>query len=247
MSRRCLSMFFRSLFLQAGFCDERRQALGFAWALDPAPREAYPADPRGLSQARARHLESFNTNPCAVGLILGTTAALEAGASASSPALARMPAAAASLAAAADPFFWGALRPLSAASAVFVASCLLLLRLPHPFFWGAACGLAVFNVPAFFARWEGLRQGLSKGESALLWAGSLPVQSWIRASRLAAFAVLAAAALAALAAGPGVSALAAAVAFAAGASLSRIMGGPLRLVTGAGILGMIASAGGWLP
>ena len=33
-------MFLRCLFLQSGFADESRQALGFAWAMDPALRVA---------------------------------------------------------------------------------------------------------------------------------------------------------------------------------------------------------------
>ena len=76
------SLFLRLPLLQAGFGDERRQGLGFAWAIDPALREAYALDAAGLSAARGRALAPFNCQPCAAGVPLGVAAALEARASA---------------------------------------------------------------------------------------------------------------------------------------------------------------------
>jgi len=240
MSALCARMFLRSLFLQTGFSDESRQALGFAWALDPALLSA---------QARARHLESFNTNPYTAGLVLGTTAALEARAAgtpaSASRVLALKSAAGASLAGAADALFWGSLRPLAAALAVFVAAVFHRVGLPHALFWGTFAGLAVFNAPALAARWIGLSKGLAEGEGALVWAGGLPVQTWIRRSRLAAVILLIAAAGLVGASGSVATPLFAAVAFTAGWLLSLVVGGPLRLVAVAGLLGVAAAAGGW--
>lgn len=240
-----VATFLRSFFLQAGFSDERRQALGFAWAIDPALRAGCAGDHVALIAARARHLASFNTNPCAAGLILGTTAALESR-SLAARASALKSAAGASLAGAADAFFWGSLRPLAAALAVCAAAALWRLGIAHPLFWGVTAGLAVFNVPALAVRWIGLSRGLAEADAALVAAAALPVQVWVRRVRLAAIVLLVAAA--ALTVSAGLAALVpAAVAFAAGAFFSRLAGGPLRLAAGAGLLGAVAAAGGWTP
>ena len=243
-------MFLRSLLLQAGFGDERRQALGFAWALDPALSEAYRRDPRALCAARMRHLAPFNTNPYAVGIILGTTAALEARAAVGDPALSARAAvlksaAGASLAGAADAFFWGSLRPLAAALAVFVSTAFWRLRLPHPLAWGTAAGLISFNAAALASRWTGLARGLAQGEAALVVAAGLPVREWTRLARLATVGLLTAAAALAVSTGAASPPVFAACAFAAGAGLSRHAGGVLRLLVGVGILGAVAAAAGW--
>jgi len=184
-------LFARSLLLQAGFSDERRQGLGFAWAVDPALAVAYSRSADGFRAARLRHLGSFNTHPCASGLILGACAELEARAGAGeAPAAARAAALkaalGAALAGAADAFFWGALRPLAAAAAVLAALAAARLGAAHPLAIGAAAGLAVFNGPALFARWRGVALGLRGGEESALVAARLPVQRWLRAARLAA-------------------------------------------------------------
>lgn len=251
MSALCARMFLRSFLLQSGFSDEGRQTLGFAWALDPALRAAYGSDAPGLAAARARHLGPFNTNPCAAGIILGTTAALESRA-AGTPSLAERvlalkSAAGASLAGAADALFWGSLRPLAASLAVFTAAVFHHLRLPHSLFWGAFAGLAVFNVPALAARWVGLSKGLAEADASLLSVARFPVQTWIRRGRLAAIFLLIAASALVGSSGSVASPLFAACAFAAGVILSRVVGGPLRLVAASGLLGVAAAAGGWTP
>ena len=243
-------VFARSLFLQAGFGDERRQALGFAWALDPVLSEAYANDSRGLAEARTRHFGSFNTNPYAAGLILGVTASLERRIAAGEESLrgrvsVLKSSAGASLAGAADAFFWGALRPLAAASAVLIATTLFILRQPHPFFWGSVVGLAIFNIPALVARWKGLSRGLAEGEGALAAAALLPVQKWIYLTRVAAGGVMIAAAALASSSGVIVHPLWSAGAFLAGVVFSAHAGGPLKLVAGAGLVGAAAAAGGW--
>lgn len=244
-------LFLRSFLLQAGFSDERRQGLGFAWALDPALRAAYAGDAAGLSSARARHLGAFNTQPYAAGLVLGVTAALERRAASGEPALAARAeslksAVGAALAGAADAFFWGCLRPLAAAVAILVGAAGWKSGAEHPFAWGAAAGLLVFNAPALAARGFGLELGLRDGASAAASAAGLPAQRWIVRARLAAVVAVFAAVWIALnlpmIGGP--RALAAA-AFAAGAGLSRAAGGPLKLIAAAGLLGVAAAAGGW--
>lgn len=243
-------LFLRSLLLQAGFCDERRQGLGFAWAIDPALQGAYAGDAAGLRAARVRHLAAFNAQPYAAALPLGVAAALEARAAAGDPAAAARGGAlkdtlGAALSGPADAFFWGSLRPLASAAAILGALAARHFQTPHPFASGALLGLLVFNAPALWTRWAGLRLGLAQGEGAVLVACALPAQAWIRAVRGAALFAVIAAVAAALALPLGFSRPLAALAFAAGVGLGRFAGGPLRLVAAAGLLGAVASAAGW--
>lgn len=244
------TLFVRSLLLQAGFSDERRQGLGFAWAIDPALVAAYGTNAAGLAAARARHLASFNTQPCAAGLVLGTTAALEARAAAGDSAAAGRAAAlkgvlGATLAGAADAFFWGALRPAAGALAALTALAAARLGAPRPFLLGAAIGLSLFNAPALAARWLGLSRGLSEADAAALAVSKIPAAAWTRAVRLLALGLILAAAALYL---PETRAPLSLGAFAAGAWLARPAGGPLRLVGAAGLLGAaVAAATRWTP
>ncbi|HXS99497.1 MAG TPA: PTS system mannose/fructose/sorbose family transporter subunit IID [Elusimicrobiota bacterium] len=248
-------LFLRSLLLQAGFCDERRQGLGFAWAIDPALQAAYAGDAAGLRAARLRHLAPFNAQPYAAALPLGVAAALEARAAGGDAAAAARGGAlksslGAALSGAADAFFWGSLRPLAAASALLGGIVAYRLDSPRPFVCGAVVGLALFNAPALWTRWAGLGLGLREGEGAALSACALPAQKWIRAARVAALAAVVAAAAAALALPRellGMPRAIAALAFAAGACLGKWTGGPLRLVAAAGVAGAAAAAWGWAP
>jgi mannose/fructose/N-acetylgalactosamine-specific phosphotransferase system component IID len=245
-----LRIFARSLALQAGFSDERRQGLGFAWAIDPVLARAYAGDAAGLSAARARALGAFNVQPCAAGLPLGVAAALEARAAEGDSAAAARCAAlkdslGAALSGAGDAFFWGALRPLAAAAGVLGAIAAWRLGAREPFAWGAGLALLVFNVPSLWARWVGIGAGLEGGEAAALLASRLPAQAWILGARRAAALLVVASAWAALSLPFGVPRLPAAAAFAAGALLSRFAGGPLRLVAAAGLLGFAAAACGF--
>jgi PTS system mannose-specific IID component len=242
----------RSLFLQAGFSDERRQGLGFAWIMDPALRAAYGAD--GLNAARLRQLGVFNAQPNAAGLVIGACAALEARAAAGETAAAARAATfktalAAALSGSADAFFWGALRPLAAATAAFLAVFGLRRGTASPLLFAATAGLLVFNVPALSARVLGVARGLEDADAAARSVAALPVQRWIRSMRLAA-AVLIFAAAAAFLGDPfcRTPAALAAAALALGAVAARATGGPLRLVAAAGLLGAAAAAAmGWTP
>lgn len=247
-------LFLRSLLLQAGFGDERRQGLGFSWTIDPALRAAYRENADGLRAARLRHLEAFNTQPCAAGLIVGACAALEGRAAAGDAGAGERARAfknsiGAALAGSADALFWGALRPLAAAAAALIGVVLYRENAASPFLAGAAAGLLVFNVPALTARWLGVARGLAAGDAAALEACSLPAQTWISVARWTALALTLAACAAALEL-PELRAHAAlaAAALAFGAAFSRAAGGPLKLVAAAGVLGAAASiALGWAP
>jgi PTS system mannose-specific IID component len=246
------SLFLRSLFLQAGYGDERRQGLGFAWAIDRALGEAYAGDAAGLSAARGRHLESFNAQPYAAGLPLGTAASLEASsaagdAAAAARAVALKSALGAALSGSADAFFWGSLRPFAAALAVFVAAAFWRLNLPHAFAAGASAGLLAFNAPALAARWLGVTRGLSDGPAAAAAAAGLPVQRWIRLARRGAVLLIVLSAWLVLGLPMIPLRVLAAGSFAAGAAFSGAAGGPLRLTAAAFALGAAGSLAGWTP
>ena len=246
-------LFLRSLLLQAGFSDERRQALGFAFAIDPVLARAYADDAAGLRAARLRHLAPFNVQPCAAGLPLGAAARLETLATqgdlaAAARGVALKASLGAALSGAADALFWGALRPLAAAGAVIGALASYRFGARSPLTCGAAVGLLIFNVPGVWARWAGVGEGLLRGEGAALTACGLPAQDWIKIARRTAVVAIFVAVWAAIVSPFGFSGVVAAGAFAAGAGLSRAAGGPLRLIAAAGLLAAIANSfTGWTP
>ena len=68
--------FWRSFPLQACFCYERMQNVGFAYQMVPALKKLYP-DKKEASEALKRHLAIFNTTPAMAHLITGADIAIE--------------------------------------------------------------------------------------------------------------------------------------------------------------------------
>lgn len=68
--------FWRTFPLQACFCYERMQNVGFAYQMVPALKKLYP-DKEEASKALKRHLAIFNTTPCVVPFITGASIAME--------------------------------------------------------------------------------------------------------------------------------------------------------------------------
>lgn len=167
-----LATFLRSFLLQGLWSFERMQGLGFLFALDPCLRRLYP-EPERRREARLRHLEYFNTQPHLAGFILGAVAGMEREASLLEGSrkeervrrlLSVKRAMASALAAMGDGIFWGVLRPVCLALAVAVWGLCWTLGLPHPLLAGCLSYLAIFNIPATWVRWEGLRLGERWGE-----------------------------------------------------------------------------------
>lgn len=129
------NIFLRSLTIQASFTFTRMQALGFAFSLVPLTRRI--GDPRGMAESLERNLRVFNTHPYLSGPVIGAVARIEEeGDAAAAEHLKK--AVMGPYAAIGDPFFWGALRPFSAAVAVtlalqgFLAAPLAFLALYDP-------------------------------------------------------------------------------------------------------------------
>jgi len=161
--------FARLFLLQATWNYERMQGLGLAHALAPVAR-ALAADDAAAARALVPHTGYFNTHPVmasvAVGVIAGEMEKRAAGEPALDEAgLARAKQAlGASLAAAGDPLFWNALRPMVALAAVYAWRA---ERSPL----GLVTFLAGYNVFAVGFRIRGLFEGYRHG---LAYVASLP-------------------------------------------------------------------------
>ena len=68
--------FWRTFPLQACFCFERMQNVGFAYMMVPALKKLY-TDKKDISDALKRHLAIFNTTPAVVSFIAGASIAME--------------------------------------------------------------------------------------------------------------------------------------------------------------------------
>jgi PTS system mannose-specific IID component len=147
----------RSLFLQGSWNFERLQSLGVLYTMAPALRFFYRGE--DLVAAGKRHLEYFNTHPFMASPILGAILDLEQRHSRGEEVsvgvqdFRRM--VMAPYAAIGDAFFWGAIRPLAAAVALFLAFLGSL--------WAPVVYLLLFNLPHLWFRVAGLLGGYSLG------------------------------------------------------------------------------------
>lgn len=177
-----LSMFLRSLLIQAGWNYQRMQNFGFVFALAPALRRAWP-DPAKFAAAAARHSATFNTQPYMAGFILGNIArmeerAAEAGGGPDEEAriMGVRQALASSLASIGDRIFWGRLRPLTVevCMLVWLATGMTCWIVPGDcsgfpawaLFAGPAASVAVYSAVALYLRWKGLSVGYACGGSS---------------------------------------------------------------------------------
>ncbi|TBR23175.1 hypothetical protein EPO15_06605 [bacterium] len=167
------TLFWRSMLIQAGWNFEGMQNLGFLYALEPGLARVH-RDPERRRRAQMRHLGFFNTEPHMAGFALGATLVLEedvaratedADEAAAVQRVERLKRALGSaLAALGDPFYWGTLRPATAAWTLVAWTALWTLGAPSPVAFGTALGLAAFNAPALWTRWVGPRLGYERGE-----------------------------------------------------------------------------------
>jgi PTS system mannose-specific IID component len=184
-----MRVFWRSLFIQAGYNPRGQQSLGLTYALLPALRDLYP-DPRAESEAVRRHLTTtFNTHPYVAAAIVGgilhheeriargeepTESAEHFKASLMGP-----------LAALGDGFFWFSLRPACGA----VSAAL------YPFLgaWSALLFLVLFNAVHLTARARFFSLGYRTGDALVASLAKANIPRW--GERLRAVAAAAAGAL----------------------------------------------------
>ncbi len=184
-------VFWRSLFIQAGYNPRGQQSLGLTYALLPALKALYP-EPQAEAAAVQRHLSTtFNTHPYVAAAIVGgilhheeRMARSEAPASSAEHFKASLMG---PLAALGDGFFWFSLRP--ACGAVSAALYPLLGV------WCAVLFLFLFNAVHLTARARFFRLGYLHGDGLVAKLGQLNIPRW--GERLRAVAAAAAGALAA--------------------------------------------------
>ena len=159
--------FWRTFPLQACFCYERMQNVGFAYQMVPALKKLYP-DKEEASKALKRHLAIFNTTPCVVPFITGASIAMdekfkkarENGEECDEESInAVKTALMGPLAGIGDSFFWGTLRIIAAGIGASLAAQGSIL--------GAVLFFLMYNIPQLFVRYQGLKLGYKSGVSFL--------------------------------------------------------------------------------
>lgn len=159
--------FWRTFPLQACFCYERMQNVGFAYQMVPALKKLYP-DKEEASKALKRHLAIFNTTPCMVPFITGASIAMEEkfkkarenGEECDEESInAVKTALMGPLAGIGDSFFWGTLRIIAAGIGASLAAQGSIL--------GAVLFFLMYNIPQLFVRYQGLKLGYKSGVSFL--------------------------------------------------------------------------------
>jgi mannose/fructose/N-acetylgalactosamine-specific phosphotransferase system component IID len=144
----------RSMFLETLWHHDKKQNVGFVFALMPVLKRLYPGEPE-RKQAVIRHLEPANTHPAMSPLAIGVTIRLEQRFGPSTIAYRNR--LMETLAAVGDRVFWSHLRTLAAVVATLGCLC---------FFGSFVACLAlvvVYNVPHLLVRTVGLREGLRMG------------------------------------------------------------------------------------
>ena len=138
--------FWRTFPLQACFCFERMQNVGFAYMMIPALKKLYK-NKKDISDALKRHLAIFNTTPAVVSFIAGAAIAMEE--------KFKKAALMGPLAGIGDSFFWGTFRIIGAGIGTSLAAKGSIL--------GAILFLLIYNVPHLIVRYFGLKIGYKSG------------------------------------------------------------------------------------
>ena len=159
--------FWRTFPLQACFCFERMQNVGFAYMMIPALKKLYK-NKKDISYALKRHLAIFNTTPAVVSFIAGAAIAMEEkfkkakdkGEEVDEESINAVKAALMGpLAGIGDSFFWGTLRIIAAGIGASLAAQGSIL--------GAVLFFLMYNIPQLFVRYQGLKLGYKSGVSFL--------------------------------------------------------------------------------
>ena len=159
--------FWHSFPLQACFCYERMQNVGFAYGIIPALRKLYPKK-EDAANALKRHLAIFNTTPAVVTFITGAAIAMEekfkkakeAGEECDEESInAVKTALMGPLAGIGDSFFWGTFRIIGAGIGASLAAKGSIL--------GAILFFLIYNITSLFVRYQGLKIGYKSGVNFL--------------------------------------------------------------------------------
>lgn len=153
-------VFTRSCTLDSAWNYERQQHINFCYMMIPVLKRLYKDDNAAMSRALKRHLEFMACTPHIVTLLAGVCASMEEENAANSDFdESTISAVKVSLmgpmAAVGDSFFWGTLLTIAIGVGVSFSSSGNIM--------GPILFLLIINVPAFLARFYGLRIGLNNG------------------------------------------------------------------------------------
>jgi mannose PTS system EIID component len=192
-SSQLISIFLRSLLIQASLNFWRMQNLGFVYALIPLVKSL--GDDKGRKQRMlSRHMQFFNSHPYMTSPILGSVVQIEevnltdTGTGNSDEALTLKNTLSGPYAAIGDSFFWGAYRPFSALVGVFFAI--------EECFAAPLLTFVMYNTVHLWIRWKGFFEGYRLGRQGIDFVRylDLPEKSgkirWASLSFLALLAVL---------------------------------------------------------
>lgn len=184
-----MKIFLRSFFIQTTLNFRRMQNLGFTIAITPLIRE-WGLQQNDSEKMLTRHLQLFNTNPYLSASVMGSVVRLEEeqkDKEDDSIVLSIKQSLMGSYAALGDIFFWGALRPFAAITAVFLSYMGLMIA-PVAF-------LLIYTPAHLWIRLNGFIEGYQGGKNGFEFIRSLDLPSVAVKIRWFALVVLAGSAI----------------------------------------------------
>lgn len=143
----------RSLFLQAGFCYERLQGLGWCWMIKPLVKKFQISNPNDFY---LKNLEPFNANPYISTYAVGAVAKLLEEKRDIDETQRLKNSLRGPLGSLGDNLIWRGIRPTLLAVGILATFWLG--------FWGAIIFLGLFNLGQLYLRWRGISRGYQLGE-----------------------------------------------------------------------------------
>jgi len=176
-----LSVFFRSHLIQSWFNQRGLQDLGFLFALSGAVKD--PA-------VRSRHLDCFNTNPCASTAALGVVWKMEEDGAPPEKTAAFKRMLSTALGSIGDSFFWRTLRPAVSATSLALWAALSWAGVPGALWIAAAASILLWTAPQTWLRWRGLVEGYERGPDFASFLEELDRERWEKSIRRAGLVAL---------------------------------------------------------
>jgi len=153
-------IFFRSLSIESSFNFSRMQNIGLAYSLIPLVKRL-GGDRKVAARILERHIQFFNSHPYMTGPIIGSVVRLEENCKGGDcPEAVKLKKSLMSpYAAMGDPFFWGALKPLSLIVGVIIAIKGLILA--------PLVSILIYNSIHIWVRLKGFVEGYRDGRGAI--------------------------------------------------------------------------------
>lgn len=179
-----VKIFLRSLSIESSFNFSHMQNVGFAYSLIPLMKRL-GGERKSIAPILQRHVQLFNTHPYMTGAIIGSVARLEEGCSGDDcpEAVLLKESVMSPYAAMGDPFFWGALRPLTLIVGVIMALKGLIVA--------PIVSIVLYNSIHLWVRVKGFIEGYRDGRGAIDFLKTLNMPDMSRNIRWASLFLLA--------------------------------------------------------